>query len=148
MPFSMAVGDLFEFEYPAVGHGCNCSGAMGAGIALEFKRRYPAMFQEYRRRCRAGRFGLGEIFVWDHEPGLIIYNLATQPIPRPSATLEAIDISIRAAIADAERRGVERLGVPRIGAGLGGLVWSDVADVLRRAGDDSALELVAVSLPT
>jgi len=35
-----------------------------------------------------------------------------------------------------------------IGAGLGGLVWSDVADVLRRAGDDSALELVAVSLPT
>ena len=121
---------------------------MGAGIALEFKRRYPAMSEEYRRRCRAGAFRLGDIFVWDHEPGLIIYNLATQAIPRPSATLEAIDISIRAAIVDAQRRGVERLGVPRIGAGLVGLVWFDVADVLRCAGDDSALDLVAVSLPT
>jgi O-acetyl-ADP-ribose deacetylase (regulator of RNase III) len=143
----MVTGDLFDLGLPAVGHGCNCAGAMGAGIAVEFKRRFPAMYQEYRRRCRQGSFRLGDIFVWDEQPDLVVYNLATQSVPRPSATLKAIDASVRAALDDAERRGLPRLGVPRIGAGLGGLSWADVAATLRQAGDDSDVELLAVSLP-
>lgn len=146
MAFRMVTGDLFDLGLPALGHGCNCVGAMGAGIAVEFKRRYPRMYLEYRRRCQHGRFQLGDIFVWE-EPDLVIYNLATQPVPRPSATLAAIDTSVRAALADAQQRGLPRLGVPRIGAGLGGLDWNDVKDVLADAGGGSPVELVAVSLP-
>lgn len=145
--FTPVTGDLFDLGLPAIGHGCNCAGAMGAGIAVHFKRRFPAMYQEYRRRCRQSSFRLGDIFVWDQEPDLVVYNLATQSVPRPSATLQAIDTSIRAALTDAERRGLARLAVPRIGAGLGGLAWSDVEAVLRQAGDDSPVELIAVSLP-
>ncbi len=37
-------------------------------------------------------------------------------------------------------------GVPRLGAGLGGLAWPDVGEVLRRAGEDITVELIAVSL--
>jgi len=146
MTFKMITGDLFECALPAVGHGCNCAGAMGAGIAAVFKRRYPAMYQEYRLRCQDGRFRLGDILVWE-APDLVVYNLATQPVPGPSAKLDAIDASIRAAIADAHRRGLPRLGIPRIGAGLGGLAWSEVADVLANASNDSAVELVVVSQP-
>lgn len=139
-------GDLFTAGLPAIGHGCNCAGSMGAGIALAFKQRFPDMYQEYRRRCRAGEFRLGDIMVWE-TPDLVIYNLATQPVPRPSATLEAIDTSVRAALADAAGRGLAQLGLPRVGAGLGGLNWPDVADVLDRASADSLVELVVVSLP-
>jgi O-acetyl-ADP-ribose deacetylase (regulator of RNase III) len=113
MAFTMVTGDLFELGLPAVGHGRNCVGAMGAGIAVQFKRRFPAMYQEYRRRCQQGTFRLGDIFAWDQEPGLVVYNLATQSVPRPSATLQAIDTSVRAALADAQQRGLTRLGVPR-----------------------------------
>jgi len=120
---------------------------MAAGIAVQFKRGFPQMYQEYRRRCRQGSFQLGDVFVWDREPDLVVYNLATQPVPRPSATLAAIDAAVRAALADAEGRGLARLGVPRIGAGLGGLARPEVAAVLRRAGQDSTVELIAVSLP-
>jgi O-acetyl-ADP-ribose deacetylase (regulator of RNase III) len=147
MAFTTVTGDLFDLGLPAVGHGCNCTGAMGAGIAVQFKRRFPAMYEEYRRRCRQGGLRLGDVFVWDREPDVVVYNLATQPVPRPSATLTAIETAVRAALADAETRGLARLGVPRIGAGLGGLAWPDVAEVLRRAGEDSAVELIAVSLP-
>jgi O-acetyl-ADP-ribose deacetylase (regulator of RNase III) len=147
MAFTTVTGDLFDLGLPAVGHGCNCVGAMGAGIAVEFRRRFPAMYEEYRRRCRQGGLRLGEVFVWDREPDIVVYNLATQPVPRPSATLTAIETAVRAALADAETRGLARLGVPRIGAGLGGLAWTDVAEVLRRAGEDSTVELIAVSLP-
>jgi O-acetyl-ADP-ribose deacetylase (regulator of RNase III) len=146
MAFVSVTGDLFELGLPAIGHGCNCAGVMGAGIAVEVKRRFPAMYPEYRRRCRAGEFRLGDIFVWGASDP-VVYNLATQPVPRPSATLDAIEASVRAALADADRRGLPRLGVPRLGAGLGGLAWVDVAEVLTRAGEQSAVELVAVSLP-
>jgi O-acetyl-ADP-ribose deacetylase (regulator of RNase III) len=147
MASTTVTGDLFDLGLPAIGHGCNCAGVMGAGIAVEFKRRFPQMYQEYRRRCRQGSFQFGNVFVWHREPDLVVYNLAPRPVPRPSATLIAIGTAVRAALADAQTHGVARLGVPRIGAGLGGLAWSDVVEVLRRASEDSTVELIAVSLP-
>jgi O-acetyl-ADP-ribose deacetylase (regulator of RNase III) len=144
--FTEVTGDLFELDLPAIGHGCNCAGAMGAGIAGEFKRRFPRMYREYWRRCQAGRFRLGEIFVWPTDD-VVVYNLATQLLPRPPAVLDAIDRSVRAALDDARRRGVIRLGVPRLGSGLGELAWPEVATVLEAAGEASRVELVVVSLP-
>jgi O-acetyl-ADP-ribose deacetylase (regulator of RNase III) len=146
MGFTSVVGDLFELGLPAIGHGCNCAGAMGAGIAKEFKRRLPDMYQEYRQRCRAGQFRLGAVFVWPTDT-VTVYNLATQPVPRPSATLEVIDMAVRAALTDAEQRRLRRLGIPRIGAGLGGLPWPAVAAVLDAVAGAAAVELVVVSLP-
>ena len=29
-------------------HGCNCAGAMGKGIAVQFKSKYPDMYLEYK----------------------------------------------------------------------------------------------------
>jgi O-acetyl-ADP-ribose deacetylase (regulator of RNase III) len=146
MGFKSAVGDLFALELPAIGHGCNCAGAMGAGIAKEFKRRFPEMYLEYRRQCRTGRFRLGDILVWPTEE-VTVYNLATQPAPGPSATLDAIDLAVRAALADVEQRGLPRLGIPRIGSGLGGLPWLDVAAVLHAAVADATADLVVATLP-
>ncbi|MFD0740735.1 macro domain-containing protein [Phytohabitans flavus] len=111
MTFTMVTGDLFQLGLPAVGHGCNCAGAMGAGIAVEFRRRFPDMYEEYRELCQNGDFQLGDIFVWE-APDVVVYNLATQPIPRPSATLDAIDTSIRAALSDAASRGCRGLAFP------------------------------------
>jgi O-acetyl-ADP-ribose deacetylase (regulator of RNase III) len=140
------VGDLFTAELPAIGHGCNTAGSMGAGIAVEFKRRYPEMYREYRRRCASGEFCLGDVFVWP-APDRVIYNLATQPRPGPSATVDAIRASVIKALSDAQSRGLGQLGVPRLGAGLGGLGWDSVREALRQAGESSPVELVVVSLP-
>ena len=104
------------------------------------------MYREYKRHCPTGRFGLGDIFVWD-SGDRVVYNLGTQPRPGPSASLEAIQRSVSAALFDAAQRGIERLGVPRIGAGLGGLAWEAVREVLDDAGQHGHVELVVVTLP-
>lgn len=48
---------------------------MGAGIAVGFKQRYPAMFDAYRARCKADprQFNLGDCFLWkaDDQPCMI-----------------------------------------------------------------------------
>ncbi|KAI9721819.1 MAG: hypothetical protein M1812_002155 [Candelaria pacifica] len=45
-------GDLFEMpEDSVLIHSCNCRGVWGAGIALEFKKRYPKALSVYRVQC-------------------------------------------------------------------------------------------------
>ncbi len=69
-------GDLFSSDCPALGQGVNTFGSMGAGIAVEFRRRWPAMYDAYRAACRTGRLRPGGIFVWE-APDRLIVNLAT-----------------------------------------------------------------------
>ncbi|WP_432546154.1 macro domain-containing protein [Kineococcus sp. SYSU DK004] len=146
MPVTHTVGDLFTLGLPALAHGCNTRGSMAGGIAREFERRWPAMARAYRRACEAGEYRLGDVLPWE-EDGVVVYNLATQEDWGADARLEAVGSTVRAALADAAARGLPRLGVPRIGAGIGGLPWPDVRDVLDRAGQESPVELVVVSRP-
>ena len=55
MPMVFVSGDLFDNAHGvrAFAHGCNCQGSMGAGVAKTFRARYPEMYEEYRRRCKA-----------------------------------------------------------------------------------------------
>src|SRR5580692_4205958 len=130
MPADFTKGDLFAAEdLRAYAHGCNCAGAMGAGIAIEFKRRWPRMFEEYRTRCEDGRFGLGDVFVWT-EGEHTIFNLGTQEHWRKKAQISALVRSLEKMCGLATSAGIERIGLPRIGAGLGGLDWTRVKKVI------------------
>ena len=141
------VGDLFAAaDVDAIGHGCNCAGVMGAGIAVEFKRRWPAMFEEYRRRCLDGRFGLGDVFAWPGD-GLVVYNLGTQRTKGTKATLDAVATATERMLRDAAERGVTVIGLPRIGAGLGGLPWPAVRGRLVEVASDGAVRLIVHTLP-
>src|SRR4051794_18530759 len=105
MPTTFKKGDLFRAKLEGLAHGCNCAGAMGAGIATEFKRRFPRMFDEYKTRCDDGRFGLGDVFVWV-EPDVTIYNLGTQEHWRKKAQLPALAKATDKMVALAHAAGV------------------------------------------
>jgi O-acetyl-ADP-ribose deacetylase (regulator of RNase III) len=142
MPVEFVSGDLLNTEGLRVfAHGCNCTGVMGKGIALEFKRRWPRMYEEYRRLCLNGEFTLGDVFPWG-EDGQTVFNLATQPKPGPCSDLAAIDTSLRQMIGVAEEKGIDRIGLPRIGAGIGGLEWSEVRAVIEQVGATTPVTLV------
>jgi O-acetyl-ADP-ribose deacetylase (regulator of RNase III) len=119
-------GDLFTSDCPALGHGVNTLGSMGAGIAVEFRRRWPAMYDAYRAECRSGRLQPGGVFVWQADDRLIV-NLATQRgVGRGAARLEWV----RAAAKQVAQLSLDGLALPRIGAGMGGLRWADVRAIL------------------
>ncbi|HJZ56261.1 MAG TPA: macro domain-containing protein [Gemmataceae bacterium] len=141
MPVEYVSGDLFKnrVKAEALGHGCNCAGSMGAGIAVGFKERYPAMFEEYRRRCKAKppEFTLGTTFLWreqassaewnerpDGKPA--VFNLGTQPRPGRGATYPAVESALRAVRELADAEGIRSIALPRIAAGYGGLSWKRV----------------------
>jgi O-acetyl-ADP-ribose deacetylase (regulator of RNase III) len=141
MPVVFTKGDLFATEgLTAYAHGCNCAGAMGAGIAIEFRKRWPRMYEEYALRCADRRFQLGDVFVWS-EDGATIYNLGTQAHWRKKAQIPALARALRAMTTLATNAGIERIGLPRIGAGLGGLDWVRVKRVLAEVGAETPVKL-------
>ena len=48
------IGDIFNSETQTLVNTVNCVGIMGKGIAAEFKKRYPEMFDDYVARCQKG----------------------------------------------------------------------------------------------
>jgi O-acetyl-ADP-ribose deacetylase (regulator of RNase III) len=139
-------GDLFNYpNLDAIAHGCNCAGAMGKGIALEFKNRFPDMYQVYREHCLNGKFGLCDVFVWK-KGSIVIFNLGTQQTWRSKATLIAITESVHKIMQLAHNMGLHRIGIPRIGAGLGGLDWDDVKQILTQIANEYDLELVVFQI--
>jgi O-acetyl-ADP-ribose deacetylase (regulator of RNase III) len=130
MPIEFVTGDLFVNRVKAVAfaHGCNCAGSMGAGIAVGFKERYPAMFEEFKRRCKAKppEFALGDVFLWREDGKPAVFNLATQPRPGRGATYPVVEAALKQLRAAADEAGIRSIAMPRIAAGYGGLSWKKV----------------------
>ncbi len=142
MPTVFVKGDLFgRDDLEALAHGCNCAGAMGKGIAVEFRARFPEMYEEYKRRCADGRFKPGDVFAWRADRQTV-YNLGTQRTWRTGAELDAIERSARGMVELAEKSGISKIGLPRIGAGLGGLPWAQVRALLAELGGGTDVELI------
>lgn len=141
-------GDLFEAGIPVLAQGVNLAGIMGSGIAVEFRRRWPEMYAEYRELCRAGKLELGRFHQWTApDQSVTVFNLAIQPEPGPCATLGAVRESAVRMLFEAEDRGIPAVAVPRIGCGLGGLDWADVNAALMTVAAGGPVRLVVVTLP-
>lgn len=57
-------GDLFESKAQVLVNPVNLNGVMGKGLALEFKKRYPEMFKQYRELCKNRNFLPGQLWLY------------------------------------------------------------------------------------
>ncbi|RYG68403.1 phosphatase [bacterium] len=142
MPTTFTKGDLFSATgLSAVAHGCSCAGAMDSGVSAAFKKRFPGMFDDYKARCDDKRFALGDVLVWN-EGDLAVYTLCIQEHWKSKAKLAAFQAALKKMVSLAELAGVARVGMPRIGAGLGGLDWLRVRRILQDTGKETKVTLV------
>ena len=124
------VGNLFDTDRVCIGHGVNVDGVMGAGIAKEFKQRFPENYSIYRAYCKSGLLKPGECLTTpdgDH----IIMNIASQAKPGPDATYEWLFTAARQAAHHAKKYDHRVIAIPQIGCGIGGLNWYDVETILK-----------------
>ncbi len=142
MPTIFIEGDIFaDPSLPAYAFGCTTQGKLDAGIAVAFKKRFPRLEDEYGTLCSEGRFHLGDTFVFvDGEK--TVYGLALQAHWKARAKLAALERSMARVVELATNAHVTRIGIPRIGTGLGGLEWLRVKSVLTKVSEGSRVELV------
>lgn len=108
----------------------NCVGVMGAGVALAFKTRYPAMFKDYKAACRDGRLRPGAIHVWRSLDGDWVVNFPTKRDWRESSRYDDIESGLNALHDYLREQGNVSVALPALGCGHGGLDWSRVAPMI------------------
>jgi O-acetyl-ADP-ribose deacetylase (regulator of RNase III) len=130
-------GDLFEAGTDALVNTVNCVGIMGRGVALQFKKAYPANFRAYEAACKAGEVQPGHMFV--HETGKFsprfIVNFPTKRHWKGKSRID-IDSGLVALAAAIKAHGIKSIAIPPLGAGLGGLDWNDVLPRIKSALQD------------
>lgn len=57
-------GDIFTSECQTIVNTVNCLGVMGKGIALEYKKRYPEMFEIYKEFCKKKMLNIGLLYLY------------------------------------------------------------------------------------
>src|SRR5688572_20917837 len=141
-------GDLLKLaqagEFDVIVHGCNCQNAMGKGIALSIKKAFPEAYDADLKTISGDRSKLGTI--------------TTAEISRPPATFTVVNAytqfhwkgdgvkadydAIRSAFTEIKRRFTgQRVGYPKIGAGLARGDWPTIAAIIDEelAGEDHTL---------
>ena len=118
-------GNLFESRAHVLVNTVNCVGVMGKGIAHQFKRAYPKMFDEYAKDCKEGAVRLGEVRAYPTEDRLIV-NFPTKGHWRAKSKIRDIDAGLSSLCALVEAQGIQSLALPPLGCGNGGLDWSEV----------------------
>ena len=111
----------------------NCVGVMGAGVALQFKQKWPfSYFKDYADACRAGRLTPGTLHVWKDAGSPTIISFPTKLHFQGGSRLEWIDWGLEALRSWMEARPGTTLALPLLGAGLGGLPAAEVQERIVR----------------
>ncbi len=125
-------GDLFASGCEALVNPVNCVGVMGKGLALQFKRRFPANFEAYRAACAQGAVRPGRSFVFDAGAGCprFLVNFPTKRHWRDPSRIDDIADGLDDLAGILDRRAIHSVAVPPLGCGLGGLPWPAVRALL------------------
>lgn len=146
--YTHIVGDIFTTQLPAIAHGVNTKGLMGAGIARLIAHRFPEVVKPYKEACYSGSLVPGGfLYTPTLVPGFGILNLASQKNPGKDARLDWLESSLWEAVRYSEEAELPGFAIPRIGAGIGGLLWEDVQEVIRNVADQTPLLVENWSLP-
>lgn len=130
MGVKVLVGDIFASDAQTLVNTVNCVGVMGKGVALEFKKRYPGMFAEYKSKCDKGQVQLGRPYIHRSLTPPQIINFPTKDHWRMPSDLQAILEGMDYLVEHIEQWGVTSLASPPLGCGLGSLDWRAVGPVL------------------
>lgn len=122
-------GDIWTSSAHAIGHGVNVFGVMGHGIAVQFRTRFPEMYQKYREQCLNFKLSPGDVFAWQVK-GRIVFNIASQNRPGKDARIEWLRGGVETALRTCDTLNIPTLALPRIGSGIGGLDADEVEKVL------------------
>lgn len=122
-------GNVFDVYCDIRVNTVNCVGVMGAGIAREFKDRYPVMFEDYIKLCRKKQIVAGCPVVWKGQLTEII-NFPTKNHWRNPSEYEYIENGLVWLSEYLAGRSPLTIAIPPLGCGNGGLDWDKVRPMI------------------
>ena len=130
VPVNITKGDfLADPSFHAFAHTCDLTGAMTAGVSLAFKKRWPAMAEDFAERAAERPLQMGDVLVWSDGTDTV-FSLVVQSGPDKPGKTVALDRAIRGMLDAAVAANITQIAVSRLGAGAAKLDWARVKRVL------------------
>lgn len=128
--------DLFTVsdEYFLV-HCISSDAEMGAGIALEFRKRYP--LESLRQLAKTMPLRVGSCIVVGR-----VCNLVTEKNYWDKPTYKSFRLSIESLKERVDKYHIKQIALPTIGSGLDRLDWVDNRKIIRQVFSDTDIEIL------
>ena len=117
-------GNLFTSNAKVLVNTVNTVGVMGKGIASDFKKLYPKMFEEYKQLCDSNKLNVGDLHLYK-TPNKWILNFPTKKHWRSPSKIEFIEKGLQRLVKDAHKLQINDIAMPKLGCGNGGLDWEN-----------------------
>ena len=124
-------GNIFESPAQVIVNTVNTVGVMGKGIALEYKQRYPEMFQKYKSICEKHMLTTGKLMLY-YAPDHWILLFPTKENWRNPSKLEYIENGLMKFVSVYAEKSITSIAFPRLGCGNGELDWNDVRPIMEK----------------
>lgn len=117
---TIVTGNLFESNTQTIVNTVNCVGAMGKGIALEYKNRYPDMYVKYCELCQKKLLNIGQLWLYKAEDRWVL-NFPTKLDWRNPSKIEYLELGLKKFISEYKNKGITSISFPLLGASNGGI---------------------------
>ena len=114
-----------------IAHGCNAQGVMGSGVALAVKKQFPEAFEIYDEAFHNGQLHMGSNII--AKGNFAIANMITQDefgTHKRQVSYDAIADGFVDLFQYATENNITEIGIPLIGAGLGGGDWRIIEAII------------------
>lgn len=135
------LGNLFDSKCSTLVNTVNCVGIMGKGIALEFKNKYPHMFEEYQMLCKNGCVKPGCPYLYRDLTGASVLLFPTKDHWRSPSKFAYIADGLHWFRDNYHDLGITSIAFPPLGCGNGGLSWENVGPAMYQALKDLPIEI-------
>ena len=124
-------GDIFSTPAQTIVNPVNTVGVMGKGLALDFKKRYPEMFNRYKKICEMKQLTTGKLMLY-YAPDHWILLFPTKEHWRNPSKLEYIENGLAAFVKKYSDKDIQSIAFPKLGCGNGELNWEDVKPIMEK----------------
>lgn len=122
---------ILKSDAQTVVNTVNTVGVMGKGLAAEYRRLYPDMFERYREICANQLLEIGKLWLWKGEVQWVL-NFPTKTHWRQPSKILYIELGLKKFTETFEERGITEIAFPRLGCGNGGLDWEMVRPLMEK----------------
>lgn len=112
--------NVFTVDAQTVTCTVNLVGVMGAGVAKEYRARYPEAFKKYKFACGRG-FKIGQLLLQHLNDGRIGLCFPTKQHWKNPSELEWIEIGLIKLLETYKQYGITSLAITPLGCSNGGL---------------------------
>ncbi|WP_342480704.1 macro domain-containing protein [Paenibacillus sp. FSL L8-0340] len=140
MEFQEIKKDLFSMpEDYCLAHCISADAKMGAGIAVQFRKRFK--LSSLQEKANRNELLVGECYKVER-----VFNLITKSKYWQKPTYDTLTLSLRAMKEICLQEAVNQIAMPEIGCGLDKLQWEKVKEIIMKEFSDTPVRITVCRL--